>query len=84
MYHSHYAQFFHIPIMLTTASPATCSKLLQLFSDKRKTEYLQLELAAVIDAGEPFVKATYQLEEDGALVFRYYEIYSTLEAAIKL
>ena len=68
----------------TNASPATCSKLLQLLSDKRKTEYLQLELAAVIDAGEPFVKATYQLEGDGALVFRCYEIYSTLEAAIKL
>ena len=68
----------------TNASPATCSKLLQLLSDKRKTEYLQLELAAVIDAGEPFVKATYQLEGDGALVFRCYEIYSTLEAAVKL
>ena len=54
----------------TNASPATCSKLLQLFSGKRKTEYLQLELAAVIDAGEPFVEATYQLEGDGALVFR--------------
>ena len=68
----------------TNASPAPCSKLLQLFSDKRKTEYLQLEIAAVIDAGEPFVKATYQLEGDNALVFRCYEIYSTLEAAVKL
>ena len=65
----------------TTASPATCSKLLQLFSDKRKTEYLQLEFAAVVDAGEPFVKATYQLEGDGGLVFRYYEIYSSYKVA---
>ena len=51
----------------TNASPSTCSKLLQLFSDKRKTEYLQLEFAVVIDAGELFVKATYQLEGDSAL-----------------
>ena len=47
------------------ASPATTPKLLQLFSDRRKHEYLQLELAVVIDAGEPFVKATYNLEGDG-------------------
>ena len=68
----------------TNSSPSTCSKLLQLFSDKRKTEYLLLELAAIVDAGEPFVKATYELEGDGALVFRCYEIYSTLEATVKL
>jgi len=66
------------------ASPATSTKLLQFFSDKRKTEYLQLELAAVVDAREPFVKATYQLEGDSVLVFRCYEIFSTLEASIKL
>ena len=46
----------------TKASPATSSKLRQLFSDRRKVEFLQLELAAVVDAGEPFVKATCQLE----------------------
>ena len=68
----------------TKASPATSTKLLQFFSDKRKIEYLQLELAAIVDAGEPFVKATYQLEGDGALAFRCYEIFSTLEASVKL
>ena len=45
---------------------------------------MQLELAAIVDAGEPFVKATYQLEGDGALAFRCYEIFSTLEASVKL
>ena len=36
-----------------------------------------MELAAVIDAGEPFVKATYILEGDGLLVF---SAYCTLQA----
>ena len=43
-----------------------------------------MELAAIVDAGEPFVKETYQLEGDGALAFRCYEIFSTLEASVKL
>ena len=68
----------------TKTSPVTSTKLLQFFSDKRKIEYLQLELAAIVDAGEPFVKATYQLEGDGVLAFRCYEIFSTLEASVKL
>ena len=68
----------------TEASPATTVKLLQLFSDRQKHEYLQLELAVVIDAGEPFVKATYSLEGDGALAFKCYEIYTKLLSAIEL
>ena len=68
----------------TEASPATCNKLLQIFADRSKSEFLQLELAAVIDAGEPFVKATYKLESDNALAFTCYEIYSSLEASVKL
>ena len=68
----------------TEASPTTCNKLLQLLSDKSKFEFLQLELAVVIDAGEPFVKATYKLEGDSALAFTCYEIYSSLEATVQL
>ena len=34
---------------------------------------LKLELAATIDVGEHFVKATYFLEGDGPLVFAFYE-----------
>ena len=68
----------------TKASPATSTKFLQFFSDKRKIKYLQLELAAIVDVGEPFVKATYQLKGDGTLAFGCYEIFSTLEASVKL
>ena len=50
------------------ASHATTVKLLQLLSDQQKYEYLQCELAVVID--EPFVKATSNLEGDGALAFK--------------
>ena len=32
-----------------------------------------MELAISLDAGEPFVKATYQLEGDGPLVLSAYE-----------
>ena len=35
-------------LQATEASPATTAKLLQLFSDR---QYLQLELAVLIDAG---------------------------------
>ena len=59
--HQAFKYFGDIALFLqaTEASPATTAKLLQLFSDRQKHEYLQLELAVVIDAGKPFVKATY-------------------------
>ena len=38
---------------------------------------LIMELAGVVDAGAPFVKATYNMEGDGLLVF---QAYSTLQA----
>ena len=37
-----------------------------------------------MDAGEAFVKATYNLEGDGPLVLRCYEILSTLTAGIQV
>ncbi len=46
--------------------------------------YLQIELAAVVDAGEAFVKATYNLEGDGPLVLRCFEILSTLTASLQV
>ena len=45
---------------------------------------LQVELAVVVDAGEAFVKAAYNLEGDGPLVFRCFEILSTLTASIQV
>lgn len=63
-------------------SPATTSKLLQLLGDRQQNTYLQLELASIIDCGERFVKATYELEGDGPLVLRCYEIINILQASI--
>ena len=52
---------------------ATRQKLLPLLKDVQKCSILRIELAAVVDYGEPFVKATYNLEGDGDLVFTCYE-----------
>jgi len=52
----------------------TFSKLLQIMCDVQKKLTLQGELAAVIDIGIHFVKATYDLEGDGPLVLSFYEI----------
>ena len=48
---------------------ATRSKLL---NDPVKSSLLQIELAAIIDVGTPLVKATYNLEGDGAVVLKCY------------
>ena len=53
-------------------SPTTTTKLLEIVSDSKKKAFLEMELAAVVDAGAPFVKTTYTLEGDGPLVFRCY------------
>ena len=45
----------------------------QYFLTHRRLMNLKLELAATIDVGEHFVKATYFLEGDGPLVFACYE-----------
>ena len=44
--------------------------------------YLQLELAAIVDWGDHFVKATYILEGDGPLCFKCYEVIETILGAI--
>ena len=43
---------------------------------------LQLELAAIVDAGESLVKATYILEGDGPMVFTAYELINTILLSI--
>ena len=62
--------------------PATRQKLLGIVTDPQRNVLLQIELAAVVDCGEPFVKATYTLEGDGPLVLECFEIISTIQAAI--
>ena len=45
--------------------PATRPKLLAILTNPQRKSLLQIELASVIDCGEPFVKATYTLEGMG-------------------
>ena len=70
-------------------SPATNQKLLEMLQNPTVKAYLQTELAAIVDAGETFVKATYNLEGDGPVVLRCYEILcyeilNTLTASIQV
>ena len=51
-------------------SPATVRKLLEILNDSVKKVQLRIELAVIIDAGELFVKRTYNLEGDGPLALR--------------
>ena len=70
-------QFGDIHPFLTSAedfASALIPKLLSVLEDPYQARLLQLELAATIDAWEPFVKATYRLEGDGLLVLECYEI----------
>ena len=65
--------------------PATRPKLLSFFSDSnlQKQALLQLQIAATVDWGEPFVKACYFLEGDGPLALECYEAIEKVSAAIR-
>ena len=56
---------------------------MSILQDTQKNSKLQLELAAVIDDGEQFVKATYNLEGDGALVFSCFDVLASLAVGIR-
>ena len=47
---------------------ATAQELLEMLQNPNLKPYLQIELAAVVDASEAFVRTTYNLEGDGPLV----------------
>ena len=67
----------------TNVSPATVEKLLTLLSDPQQKAHLMVELAVTIDAGMPFVLATYNLEGDGPLTLSCYEAISALNVAAR-
>ena len=49
---------------------ATLKQIEAMLNDVQSTCFLQVELAAVVDAGKPMVESTYILEGDGAqLIF---------------
>ena len=55
-------------------APATRHKLLQFLQDPQKKAFLEVELAIIVDAGMPFVQATYKLEGDGHLALECNEV----------
>ena len=63
-------------------APKSREKLLQLIT--MCSNELQVELAINVDAGEPFVKATYTVEGDGRLALKYYDILSEVKASIQV
>ena len=63
---------------------ASRQKLIAFFQDPQNSALLKIELASIIDWGEAFVKATYNLEGDGPLAFTCYEIIQTVVASIQV
>lgn len=64
---------FLIEAEATKVGPQLLPQLQTIFSDPKRGINLKLELAMTIDVAEHFVKATYFLEGDGALVLSCYE-----------
>lgn len=62
-------------------APRLGDHLRVLLEDQERRKLLIMEIAAIIDAGEPFVKATYVLEGDGLLVFSAYATLQSLSTA---
>lgn len=60
--------------------PPSRLKLLQVLDDLPQCRKLQMVFVVIIDAGEPFVKATYHNIGDGSIVFTVYEEISKLRA----
>ncbi len=65
-------------------STATRTKHLAIMNDASKKALLKVEMAVVVDAGEPVVKATYRLEGDGPLALECYEIISTTIEGVRV
>ena len=62
--------------------PSLRPKLLAFFHTSHPMSKLQIEIAATVNWGEPFVKACYDLEGDGPLAFECYEIVDRVLASI--
>lgn len=62
--------------------PSLRPKLLQILNDPQSCFVLKVELAVACDFGERFVKATYELEGDGPLALKCFEVISVLKASI--
>ena len=63
-------------------STATRAKLVEILHDLQQLLIFKVELAAIVDVGMHFVKATYSLEGDGLLVLKCYEEIIKIRAVI--
>ena len=77
----------NVPPFLTNcisddSATKNCKKLLDLL--KNTGTELVIELSVLVDAGEPFVKACYNLEGDGQLAPICYDILSAVKASIQV
>lgn len=77
-------QWGDVPAFLAACDVAakSCQKLQTLL--KNFGTDLVIELAVIVDVGEPFVKACYNLEGDGPLAPVCYEILSSVRAAVQV
>ena len=76
--------FGDVEMFVATADlfPAVRVELQSIMNNSNQKSQLMVELAITVDAGEPFVKATYFLEGDGPLVFSCYEKILDLKASV--
>lgn len=76
--------FGDIPNFLNTTDlpEVTRRKLTDICGQPQQQALLKIELAATVDAMEPFVKATYDLEGDGPLALRAYQHLRTVKSSI--
>ena len=72
------------PFLVENNDLGQCTRLrmLTILPGPIKKTHLMIEMAAVVDAGKEFVKATYNLEGDGALVLECYEQVQAVFASI--
>ena len=68
----------------TAANKATLRHVDEMFEDGQMKLSLQLELAAVVDAGKPLVESTYILEGDGTLAWQCYEQLMVIQNSIQV
>ena len=87
IFHQLVVQFGDIEPFLSAhpeIGPSLRSKLLDILHDPNQLGQLKMELAAVIDIGEQFVKTTYNLEGEGALMINCFEEIAKLRALLSL
>lgn len=65
-------------------APATVQKLLAMLENHQIRSAVQLEMAAVVDAGEIFVRSTYNLEGDGPLALVAYQVIKAVQASVEM